>query len=708
MSLRFKLSIPLFFAFFIFMFLYHFYWVPNLLTNEKEKITQRESSVLFAMEPSIVRAALAQDIANLYAILDLNKEMNTHWLKLSFYDNNGNQIYPLEESHLKESKINYLNISHNIDFLKEDIGRVTLVVNWQKELREFSEEKNLITIMVIFILSLTLFLAAFWQNIWILKPINLIQKATANFAKGDFEINIPSFGNDELGELSRSFNKMGKNILEHRQKLKEALKNSQNLKNIAEKSQNEAESANYAKSLFLANMSHEIRTPLNAILGFSQILLRDNELKDDTRKAIKTIDKSGKNLLYLLNEILDLSKIEAGEMTVTPYHFEINQLLNGLSDLFKFRCREKNIILNIRFLNEPAFVIGDEIKLRQILLNLLGNALKFTNRGEISLFVSHVGNDLYQFDVTDTGIGIPKTGQSMIFELFKQVNDQPITGGTGLGLAICKNYLELLDSEIHLESEVNQGSKFWFQLHLPPSQQEEEKDSEMKVIHISPEYKIKALVVDDVEENREVISQLLELIGVNVSTANNGQEAIECVNRYKPDIIFMDIRMPVLNGIDATKRIRKEFADDIKIVAFTASALDTNKDYFIKAGFDEYITKPFNEEKIFKCLNELLNVEFVYSEESSESTEKTLSINDVDFSKFSMKKSTLTQLIESAKLNQISKIEEIIDELKSQEGFEGLVYIFQQYLDVFDMDGILKVIKKINNNCDLPPDSKRD
>jgi signal transduction histidine kinase/DNA-binding NarL/FixJ family response regulator len=708
MSLRFKLSIPLFFAFFIFLSVYHFYWVPNLLTKERERITKRENSVLLAIEPSIIRAVLAQDIANLYAVLELNKEMNPHWLKLSFHANDGKLIYPLEDTHLKDNNINYHSITKNINFLNENLGKVTLVVNRQKELEKFAEDKNLITLLVIIILGLTLFLAAIWQNIWVLAPINLLQKATANLAKNNFEINITSSRNDELGELLRSFKMMGANILGNREKLNKALKNSEHLKNIAENSKNEAERANEAKSLFLANMSHEIRTPLNAILGFSQILLRDHELKDDTRKAIKTIDKSGKNLLHLLNEILDLSKIEAGMMEVNLFHFEINQLLNSISDLFKIRCKEKNLIWNTRFLDEPTFVIGDEQKIRQILLNLLGNALKFTNRGEISLLVNHVGNDLYQFDVTDTGIGIANTDQSKIFELFKQLDDQSTTGGTGLGLAICKDYLKVLDSNLHLESETNQGSKFWFQLQLPPSTQKDEKDGEMNVIHISPKYKIKALVVDDIEENREVISKLLEIIGINVSSANNGQEAIERANLCKPDIIFMDIRMPVLNGIDATKRIRKEFADHIKIVALTASALNRDKAFYLKAGFDEFISKPFKEETIFNCLNKLLEVEFVYSEELPESKEKNIGIDEIDFSKVSIKKSTLTQLDESAKLNQISKIEEIIDELESQEGFDGLVSILKQYVDVFDMDGILEVIKKINNNCDLSQELKRD
>ncbi|MZH03538.1 MAG: PAS domain S-box protein, partial [Nitrospinae bacterium] len=288
----------------------------------------------------------------------------------------------------------------------------------------------------------------------------------------------------------------------------------------------EAEKANKAKSMFLANMSHEIRTPMNAVLGYSQILLRNKHLDKETLDSIRTIDNSGKNLLKMINEILDISKIEAGKMELNPYSFNLNVLIDNIDSMFELRCREKSLKWTIDAPSGPVIVRADEVKLRQVLINLLGNAVKFTDSGGIALSIKALENNQYRFDVTDTGNGIPAEEQNKIFEAFQQEEQGAKKGGTGLGLAISKKQLELMGSDLHLESKVNEGSNFHFTLTLPPVDEEnytERRGKHRNVLHLKPDCKVKALVVDDIKENRDVLAKLLSGIGTEVLEAENGK-----------------------------------------------------------------------------------------------------------------------------------------------------------------------------------------
>lgn len=333
-----------------------------------------------------------------------------------------------------------------------------------------------------------------------------------------------------------------------------------------------AENANQAKSLFLANMSHEIRTPLNAILGYAQILMRKKELDEGTKSNIKTIDSSGKNLLTMINEILDLSKIESGKMELQNIDFKLNELILDLERLFDLRCKQKNLKWNSPKLSEQIIIYGDQVKLRQVLINLLGNAVKFTDSGSVSLKIKVLEKNQYLFEVIDTGDGIPIESQEKIFYPFEQAETEYQMGGTGLGLAISKKQLELMGSKLFLKSNIGEGSNFYSNIHLPPAKEELVNTSPFQnVLYLSPEHKVKALVVDDVKENRDVLSKLLLEIGVEIITAENGKEAVEKIREHQPDIIFMDMRMPVMRGEEATKLIQDEYGKDrFKFVAITA------------------------------------------------------------------------------------------------------------------------------------------
>ncbi len=336
--------------------------------------------------------------------------------------------------------------------------------------------------------------------------------------------------------------------------------------------------------------------------------------------------------------------------------------------------------------------------MRQILVNLLGNAVKFTSSGEILLDIIALENNQYRFSVIDSGNGIPLQAQKNIFEAFHQDEEGGKNGGTGLGLAIAKKQLQLMGSDLFLESEINEGSKFHFTLHLPEDT-ETFKNNEVKInsiLHLAPGYTVKALIVDDVKENRDVLTKLLADIRVETIEAENGEEAVIKTKEHHPDIVFMDMRMPILRGDEALKLIQEEFGKDrIKIVAITASAFDHRREYYLGLGFHEYISKPFREEDVFNCLNELLDIEFIYEEEDLALNEPSQK-EPQDFTQFSIPTILHMQMMNAAKLYNITQIEKTIKELGQDSAVSKQLTTHLEYLTrKYDMDGILKVMEQV-------------
>jgi len=464
----------------------------------------------------------------------------------------------------------------------------------------------------------------------------------------------------------------------------------------------EAEAANQAKSIFLANMSHEIRTPMNAVLGYSQILERDPNLKPEHLKSISAIQKSGSHLMALINDILDISKIEAGRMALNEVDFNLAELIKSLSTMFEARCKEKNILWKIEGINEHAVpVSGDEIKLRQVLINLIGNSIKFTDTGVINFQINSTIDHIYTFEISDTGIGIEEEVQEKIFEPFLQDVNASQKGGTGLGLAISKKQVELMGGDLKLTSEIGKGAKFYFSISLPPSKSafvvETQARHSSQSPRVSNNKKLTALVVDDIETNRDILAKILIGFGIQVRSAKDGQEAVNFVLKQKPDLIFMDLRMPIMDGFEATQKIRKKFNEkEIKIIAITAAAFAHQQQDAMDIGCDYFISKPFKIETIIDCIVELLPDYFTISQTELLSEDPTE--REPNFSKIEIPIILYDNLIQSAKLYNITRIESNIRELKKiGNESEVLANYLQTYVSKFDMDSVIKILEKVQH-----------
>jgi two-component system sensor histidine kinase/response regulator len=393
----------------------------------------------------------------------------------------------------------------------------------------------------------------------------------------------------------------------------------------ANKLASEAEIANKSKSAFLANMSHEIRTPLNAIIGFSQLMNRDKFLTESQKEYNVSIIKAGEHLLNLINDILELSKVEAGRVVVNPTNVDLHALFEDLQMLFKERAQTKHLQFICEIAEDlPRYVFIDEGKLRQIFVNLIGNAIKFTEEGGIAVrtrteIIDEETNRL-TVEIQDSGPGIPENELDKLFKHFEQTSSGVNKGsGTGLGLALSRELAYILGGDITVTSELGKGSVFTFQIEVKNGNPDAiEKNTTKRVIGIEkPKNTYRILVVDDKDENLKVAVDLLKLVGFETCEAIDGVDAIEKFEQWNPHLILMDMRMPVMDGYEATRRIKlTEKGKQTPVVALTASAFEDELKKIQSLGMQGYIRKPFRENELFGTLSKILDITYIYEDDS--------------------------------------------------------------------------------------------
>ncbi len=497
-------------------------------------------------------------------------------------------------------------------------------------------------------------------------------------------------------ELSFAQNKA---LLEVQDQLRLEIEERIKLQQELERAKDAAEAGSRAKSAFLANMSHEIRTPMNAILGFSQLLLRSNDLTPIQTERLNTINRSGEHLLNLINDILDISKIEAGRLVINNTTFDLLELINDIESMFRIKTDSKDLRLIVEIDSAlEKYVVSDVGKLRQILINLLSNAIKFTKDGGIALRIKTIPSTTDKItliaEVEDTGPGIEADELGTLFKLFEQTQSGKNAGGTGLGLAISMQFARLLGGDITLQSEVGVGSRFRMEIQLGKGFSKDVKAvyGHKKVIGLNPMSKVgKILVVDDKKENREFLKEVLNSVGFDVLCTNSGEEAVKMVEKLKPQLVMMDLKMPGIDGIEATRQIKAlEGGKETHVIMVTATAFDDDLHTLLTSGAELYIRKPFRINEVLETISKCIDVQYIFEEESTEEEQ----INEeVCVKALQDIPNELSEALEQATVNaELDRMLSLIDEVEAVQPI--LAKKMRTLANNFQYEALITLLKK--------------